>query len=98
MSLEISRMLTVSTAHLPPNFADLLSDPDCTVVCYEFEYGWLVWAGAESEQVETYPPGVLEAVRLARQYVCEWVKFDQDGPEVWGLPIFDWDTANATED
>src|SRR5689334_9483014 len=63
-SLEIDRMLTLSTGHLPPSCREHDFD-GMGIVHYTTEYGWILYAGsdpevyAESEAEGSIPQPVL---------------------------------------
>lgn len=88
---EIERSLVLSTAHISEATAALLGDhseaEDFNVVVYAVEYGWLVWADSADF---AGAPELSALLKLAREQGCKWIRFDQDGEVVEGLPTFEW--------
>jgi hypothetical protein len=90
--LEISRMLTVSTAHITGGDSDLLADPYAGIVSYSTPYGWLVFTEIMEDDCGFDPasPALKKILALAKDHGCEWVRFDESGPEIDGLETFEW--------
>jgi len=87
----ISKMLTVSTAHLTQETADKLSDESLPMVSYPNEYGGFVYVPSNPlEHEDGLPHDIAAVFKLARRVRCEWIKFDRDADEVEGLKIYDW--------
>lgn len=98
--LEIARMLTISTAHISKETADLLAgDVDfgidvcwgaCLSVYNKGDYGWLVFADAANTGHPGMPADLAACLRLAQENDCEWLCLDRDGDVVESLPVYDW--------
>jgi hypothetical protein len=92
--LEIRRMLCVSTGHLPEALMAALHE-HAGVVAWPTPYGALMWVPDDPrESARADDPGpapeILRLQNLARQHGCDYVILDCDGPEVAGLPLWDW--------
>lgn len=102
MSLEISKMLTLSTGHLTMTTGEILHGGDATIqdvpdwyhgLCVnDMSDGWLIWCGdALDPTAEAYYPDDIRAgIALARKAGCDWIHYDNCGPMVKGLPYEDW--------
>lgn len=58
-----------------------------------WEYGWMFYVGGPGDwdaDGEGLGPGFAALVKLARANSLEWIRFDADGPEIEGIPTFDW--------
>ena len=88
--LEISLMLTISTAHISERTAIMLkcTSEELDIPIYTMgEYGWLVYVSAEF----TSPfEDLNEIAAFARQHNCTWVRLDPDGHIIDDLLVYDW--------
>ena len=102
MTLEISQMLVVSTAHVSQetakridsaygkNFEDLMDDAHW-LPSFIREEGWMFYAGnLDERELEGAPDDLLKVLRFAADHGCTWVMFDADGPDVEELPSYEW--------
>lgn len=83
MSLEITKMLVISTGHL--------TEETCNSgkIGYEKgEYGVFVWVPPEVD--EDAPQDLRVCHHLARINDCDWLMFDRDADTVDELPLYDW--------
>jgi hypothetical protein len=96
---EARKVFTVSTRHIRESDADWLmkhvkGTQDDAIFGGPNGYGWMIWASSDLDTVELLHKGLSdEFVNLFHYAVrCEadWVQIDQDGPEVKGLPRFEW--------
>jgi hypothetical protein len=57
-------------------------------------YGYLVWVPSADEQSEGSssdgPGEILQAMILARQNDCRYIRYDSSGPQVEHLPTYEW--------
>lgn len=51
-------------------------------------YGWFFYA--DENPHDDWPADVQAVMRKARELGCEYVMLDADGPEIEGLPTFEW--------
>lgn len=103
-TLEISKMLTVSTAHVSQTTASMLpvraSDMDNLEALHEWspsfarEDGWLFFVISDIEALrlsyEGAPKDLFDVVLFAHEHGCEWLMFDSAGPVVEGLFQYEW--------
>lgn len=93
MSVEILRTLVLGTGHLSPGTAARLhaGDTDEWAPQISWDYGWDWYVPTDDEySTSLFPPEILAAFALARQHDCSWVRYDQDGPTIDGLPFHEW--------
>lgn len=95
--MEISRMLTVSTAHISEETNCWLSDCDSfsfpvpIVVYPKEEYGWFIHKiKVRSVNLMDIPKDLAALVRMADALECDWLCLDRDGELVDNLPIYKW--------
>ena len=98
--MEIARMLTISTAHISKETADLLAGnyPIELVPVWEMsvgiyakeEYGWYIYFSLAEHIHPSMPEDLAACLHLARQYQCSVLCLDNDGDVVEGLPVYDW--------
>jgi hypothetical protein len=95
---QIDRALVLSTSHITYATSLVLDDAHST---YDMPstivwpcYGYFIWVDTDwrnvSKDAERFPElaGILA---FAQARGCQWVRLDCDGPEMAGLPTFDWD-------
>jgi hypothetical protein len=95
--LEISKMLTISTAHITPETYDGIVcayfDGDDEYITYPFYlkdgYGWFICTD-ENYANESNPECIKDCMKFAREHGCDWLCLDSDGPIVDGLPVYEW--------
>ena len=98
MSLEIHKVLVLSTAHMTEGDSNLLPyAEEYGLVVYEMdEFGWMIYVNDEYLQ-KVLPPelsdfsdGFKQAIKLAQKNGCEWLRFDRDANTVEQLPEYEW--------
>jgi hypothetical protein len=99
MTLEITKMLVLSTSHITAETAQLLEDreraaidttSDRLPVFYsKSEYGWFVYVSEDAED-QGYPSDMVEVLRYARSNDCGWLMFDCDADVIEDLPAYEW--------
>lgn len=100
MQPEISRVLVLSTAHIPREHAQEMDEhqrvnnPE-TAVTYDLSYdciqwGYLVWVAEDPQISEALPKPWPLLLAYARKCGCRWIKFDCDGPVMPFLEHWDW--------
>lgn len=77
---HVEPMLVLSDRHLNAKMRRLLESLAPGIV--EYDWGWIVRASAELDALSP-----IQA--LARERGCFWIKFDEEGPVIGGLPVFD---------
>lgn len=84
--MEISKMLTVSTAHVPKDIAlklELLAD-------LSRPEGWMLYV-YEGNEWERLHPNVKAIKEIAVAQGCDWIMFDCDANTLEGISEYDWD-------
>ena len=98
--MEITRMLTISTAHISKETADLLAGefPMQIVPAWEMsvgiyskeDFGWYIYTSPLDRIDPSMPEDLAACLRLAHKHDCEVLCLDCDGEVVEGLPVYDW--------
>ena len=87
--MEITKMLTVSTANISMETAELL-DGDISIVVYnKGVYGWFIHIPDDPEEYDI-PQDLLKLMNFAKDLDCEWLCLDRDGEVLDYLETFDW--------
>ncbi|USM11459.1 hypothetical protein vBCbaSRXM_14 [Citromicrobium phage vB_CbaS-RXM] len=85
MSLEIAKVLILSTRHIEPESIERL---ECLSTVFQCDYGALL---STSATVPAKWPEDIQTVKdFAREQGCDYVMWDRDGPEIDELPKYDW--------
>lgn len=89
----IRKVLDLTTAHLPPQYAELKGTSG--VVAHDYEYGFLMWVPNDPKESseamdDEVPPEILKIQLYARRLDCDYVLFDRDGDENEELPTWAW--------
>lgn len=91
MTLEIRKVLVLSTVHVPPELAkslDSMASPSWPVCGGPWAgYGWFMYA---HEPNLDHPPELNPVFEFARENGCDYVLFDCDACEVDILTKYDW--------
>lgn len=91
--MGISKMLTLSTAHVSTNTGAILDSQHYSeLIVYEKECsGWFIYLGSESLQInlEKLPSDLRDVIMLALQNDCQWLCLDVAGEELAELPTYD---------
>ena len=90
--MEISKMLTLSTAHIPEEVANaLVQEPETDyfgLSVYPFAYGF--WIHVPNEIPPAVPESLAACLRLSKENGCTWLQLDQDAELFDELPTYDW--------
>ena len=87
--MEINKMLTVSTAHISEETAELL-DKDISIVAYQKgDYGWFIHIHDDCDEYEI-PKDLLKLLMFAKDLNCDWLCLDCDGDILDYLETYDW--------
>lgn len=105
MTLEIEKMLVISTAHVSPLTAGCLpKGPEDMTKSEEArmpewwpifarEEGWLFYVpskDADDPRYQQAPFELIQAIRLAEDQGCSWLMLDRDGSRVDQLRTWEW--------
>ena len=77
---HVEPMLVLSDRHLDAKMRRLLESLAPDII--EYDWGWIVRVNAELD-----PLAPIQGV--ARERGCLWIKFDEEGPLIEELPVFD---------
>lgn len=92
--LEITNLLTISTAHITESTAAFLDNKDREeLVVYEKgEFGWFIALTTYylEDELKQIPDDLAKIIYFALGANCQWLCLDQDGDVINGLPTFDW--------
>lgn len=95
--LEISRMLTLSTAHITQETSDLLGNNGTTdVIPFSIydkdQFGWYIYISDDDllGRFLAIPKDLQDVIRFAYNHKCEVLCLDCDGPETNELPLYEW--------
>lgn len=90
--MNISKLLTLSTAHLKPVTMDFLVLESIKgyygLSVYTNEYGFFVYVDAE-EEPKNIPCDLSDCLQLAKENDCEWIKFDRDEVPIDNLKVYE---------
>ena len=92
--MDITKMLTISTAHITEETATKLdlepnTDDMQLSVYLKADYGWLIWANKDLDNCNA-PDDLRKCLELAKANDCEWLCLDCDGEIVDGLVAYEW--------
>ena len=99
--MEISKMLTVSTAHITEGTAELLDNDRLDIIVYpKDEYGWFItfeeniancYNSDKNKSNYSYvPKDLLKLLMFAKDLGCDWLCLDRDGDILDYLDTYDW--------
>lgn len=89
--MAISKMLTISTAHILPETAEWLGYTDTLSVYEKEEYGWFInfFDGSDDSLI---PNDLSAVIAYTRKQGCEMLCLDRDGDCVDDLPTYSWES------
>ena len=92
--MEISKILTISTAHITEETARLLDiEPDNDnmhlSVYNKAEFGWFVYVYKNIDAINV-PDDLRKCLELAKANDCEWLCLDCDADVVDELDEYEW--------
>lgn len=91
-SLEISRILTVSTAHISPQTAKLMDMDGIHAGFYSAgESGYHILTADWENYSDMMPDDLRACVKFAARHGCDWLCLDGDAGTVPDLPVYEWD-------
>lgn len=90
--MEISKMLTISTAHITKETAEWLDEKDILIVYKKSDYGWFILVSDWDDVVETeeIPEDLRKILRFADDLDCRWLCLDCDGDILSYLDVYNW--------
>lgn len=95
--MEISKMLTLSTAHITEQTAIGLekatksAEPDLDLCVYTKEgYGFFIHIPDDWQDGRNIPPDLRDCMELADSHNCKWLCLDRDGDVTEKLQVYVW--------
>lgn len=96
--MEISKMLTISTAHITEETNKILENPHNTLplVTYNKDgYGWFVYIPEKDfahdvKIIKKLPDDLAILFMFARCHEINIICLDSDGDEINNLPVYNW--------
>ena len=93
-NLEVSKMLTVSTAHITEDTNRLLANEPYTdgmqlSVFEKADFGWFIYVNDDLEN-RNIPDDLRACLELAKENGCKWLCLDCDGDTVDELEEYEW--------
>lgn len=91
--MEISKMLTVSTAHITQTTAEILDDGVRDLIVYKKdEYGWFIVVPESDVIVHlwTVLPNLMTLLAFAKDLGCDWLCLDRDGEVLEYIKSYEW--------
>lgn len=90
--LEISHILTMSTAHISQQTARLMDMDAIHAGFYPAdESGYLILTVGWEDYSDVMPEDLKECVKFAAGHDCDWLRLDGDAETVEGLPVYEWE-------
>lgn len=88
--MEVCKMLTISTAHISAETAELLDYDEIEgVVAYnKGGYGWFIYTDAR--EANAIPADLRRVLDAAYEAGCEVLCLDNDGERLSTLPVYQW--------
>lgn len=91
--MEISKMLTISTAHITEITAELLDDGVKDLAIYKkADYGWFIFIPSSDviASLHIVLPDLIDLLAFAKDLGCEWLCLDRDGEELNYFRTYNW--------
>lgn len=95
--MEITKMLTLSTAHITEDTANKLdrdpNDNNLGLCVYpKSDYGWFIYVNVISYKTSNHglPEDLYNCLIFAHELGCDILCFDCDGPIEPFLPTYEW--------
>ena len=101
-SLDITRVLNLSTAHITKNTADTLDrcalNNDYIPLCSVYEkgeYGWYVYIDDSDNPylISDELSDIRDCIIFALKHDINCICFDRDADTVIGLPVYNWEES-----
>lgn len=96
-NLEITKMLTISTAHISEESSEYLENVHDKLVVYDKgDYGWMIVIDDNIKDFcntignSNIPSDIISCMIFARECGCDWLCLDCDGMVIDGLETYSW--------
>lgn len=95
--MEISKMLTLSTAYISQETAEWLNDQE-EIVSYEKDcYGWFIYIPPKDSEIlkehlsnKYIPEDIKSLIKIAVEQDCVWICLDNSVQPILELPTYKW--------
>lgn len=85
--IEISKIISISTAHITEQTADLLIKGELEPVVYPKDgCGWFIFVNPDDK----VPDDLCTLMEFARRHNCAWIDMDSTGAVIPFLPTYEW--------
>ena len=88
----IQKLLVCSTGHIRQKDGDFLYDAKYALYVIPHPHGWIIRWDPESYDDKDVPPAIRAVIKHAASLGCSVIDLDGDGPELEGLPVYDWES------
>lgn len=89
-TLEIYKMLTISTAHIKGTTAEMLEGLDAPAVYNKSEYGWFIYLNYLNED-GSIPDDLAQIIQFAKDKEIMLLCLDCDAETVEELPTYEYE-------
>ena len=90
--LEISKIVTISTAHIRPQTAQWIDYENNNLIFYnKDEYGWFFHINKNMLNDKNIPEDLMNVFKFVCDIGYEWLCLDSDGLIVEELKTYEWD-------
>jgi len=89
-TLEIYKMLTISTAHITGTTAELLEELDAPTVYDKSEHGWFIYLNHLNGNVNI-PNDLTQVIQFAKENGITLLCLDCDADTVSELPTYEYE-------
>ena len=90
---DITKMITISTAHIKESTTSFL-DETLLLPVYPSDYFYTIWIEDDTEYYDTFknaiPNDLWACIMFAHNLGCQWLCLDGDGKIVDELPVYEW--------
>ena len=94
---DITKMVTISTAHIKESTTSFLEETLLFPVYqfYYFDYFYIIWIEDDTESYlkpfkNAIPNDLWACIMFAHNLGCQWLCLDGDGEIVDELPVYEW--------
>ena len=98
--MAISKILTISTAHISKETAQLLESANANwvedeaniilAVYKKSDYGWFIFVDPFCFDDRNIPNDLLKVIKFTKDNNCEWLCLDSDGEVLDCLDVYEW--------
>lgn len=93
--MEISKVLTLSTAHISQKSAELLDKetekPTLDLPIYnKSNYGWFIYIPQDINIINNLPEDIHRLLLIAKDLNCDILCLDADGETISWIPLYSW--------